>query len=398
MKWPDQERLRRYAWLAIAAYIVGLGIAAVLRNQADFNTYYLAGQRVLGGLPIYPPTDSDRFLYAPIFALAFAPIAALPLKLAQLAFFIVNAFALIELIIGAGVMLFGREGQLKAALIVAPVALCFRFIGNNVEHGQINLIVLALVVWAIIYAEQMRAPLAGLMLAAAILIKPFAIIAAAYIFIRRRFNSFGWTMVGAIILIVAPVFIFGPHRWVLQTTEYVQAISSMTARYRTMLTNQSAVSAIARLMEPVSAEDLSSPLPLALGMGFEVILTAAVLIWAWFSGREDRIALSGVFCVMPGFAPISWKSYFAALIVPYMLLIAAFMPNNAAAPAPSPPRSVLVLFAFSVILNLAPGNHLNRLALFYSAHFISALVALAALFVLWIRTASARAGTVRIAS
>jgi hypothetical protein len=398
MKWPDRERLRRYAWLAIAIYIVALGIAAVLRNQGDFNTYYLAGERVIGGLPIYPSTDSDRFLYAPIFALALAPIAALPLKLAQLAFFILNAFALVELLIGTGVMLFGRKRQLPAALVVIPVALCFRFIGNNVEHGQINLIVLALLVWAIIFSEERRAPLAGLMLAAAILIKPFAILAAAYIFIRRRFNSFGWTIAGGIILIIAPVFIFGPHRWVLQTTEYMQAISSMTARYRTMLTNQSAVSAIARLVEPVSAENLSSPLPLALGMGFEVILAAAVLIWVWLSGNNDRIALSGLFCVMPGFAPISWKSYFAALIVPYMLLTATLVPDDAASSTAPPPRSVLVLFAISVILNLAPGNHLNRLALFYSAHLLSALVALAAVFVLWMRSGSARAETAKIAS
>jgi Glycosyltransferase family 87 len=398
MKWPDEERLRGLGWLALAVYLVGLGIAAVLRNQADFNTYYLAGERVLGGLPIYPPTDSDRFLYAPIFALGFAPIAALPLKLAQLAFFIVNAFALVELVIGTGVMLFGRERQLPAALIVIPVALCFRFIGNNIEHGQINLIVFAVIVWAIIYSDEKRAPLAGLMLAAAILIKPFAILAAAYIFIRGRFNSFGWTIVGGIILIVAPVVIFGPHRWVLQTTEYVQAISSMTVRYRTMLTNQSAVSAVARLLEPVSPEDLSSPLPLAIGMGFEAVLAAAVLIWAWFSGREDRIALSGLFCVMPGLAPISWKSYFAALIVPYMLLTTTLTTEDAPSPAPLQSRAALALFVVSVILNLAPGNKLNRLALFYSAHLISALFALAAVFVLWMRSGSSRAATAKIAS
>jgi hypothetical protein len=397
MTWPDEARLRRYAWLAIAAYIVGLGIAAVLRNQADFNTYYLAGDRVLGGLPIYPPTDSDRFLYAPIFALAFAPIAALPLKLAQLAFFIVNAFALVELIIGTGMMLFGRERPLPAALIVIPVALCFRFIGNNIEHGQINLIVLALTVWAIIYAEEKRAPLAGLMLAAAIMIKPFAIVAAAYIFIRRRFNSFGWTIVGGIILIIAPVFIFGPHRWVEQTTAYMQAVSSMTGSYRSMLTNQSAVSAIARLVQPVSVEDLSSPVPLALGMGLEGVLAAAVLVWAWFSGSNSRIALSGLFCVMPGFAPISWKSYFAALIVPYMLLTSTLAHDDSAPESP-PPRLALGLFVVSVILNLAPGSKLNRLALFYSAHLLSALVALAAVFLLWIRSGSTHAGTVKIAS
>jgi hypothetical protein len=142
---------------------------------------------------------------------------------------------------------------------------------------------------------------------------------------------------------------------------------------------------------------VSSPLPLALGMGFEVILAALVLIWSWLSGNNDRIALSGLFCVMPGFAPVSWKSYFAALIVPYMLLTSSLVHDDAA-PVSQPPRAAHILFAVSVILNLAPGNHLNRLALFYSAHLISALVALAAVFVLWMRSGSSRAATVRIAS
>jgi len=63
---------------------------------------------------------------------------------------------LIELILGAGVILFGRERKLPAALIVVPVLLSFRFIDNNFDHGQINLPTLALIVWAIIYADESR--------------------------------------------------------------------------------------------------------------------------------------------------------------------------------------------------------------------------------------------------
>jgi hypothetical protein len=43
------------------------------------------------------------------------------------------------------------------------------------------------------------------------------------------------------------------------------------------------------------------------------------------------------------------------------------------------------MFAISVMLNLAMGNYLNRIALFYSAHFLSSLLALAAVFALWLR-------------
>jgi hypothetical protein len=52
---------------------------------------------------------------------------------------------------------------------------------------------------------------------------------------------------------------------------------------------------------------------------------------------------------------------------------------------------VWALFALSVALNLATGNYLNRVALFYSAHFFSSLLALAAVFALWLTSEAAQA-------
>src|SRR5271170_171538 len=208
MKTIDTTRARQFAWLAVGAYLVGLGISATLRSQGDFNVYYHAGRRVRHAAAIYPPADSDRFLYAPIFAIAFAPLALLPRHLAQFVFFAINAFSLIELILGAGVILFGRERQLPATLLVVPVLLSFRFIDNNFDHGQINLPTLALIVWAIVYAEESRDAPAGLMLAAAILIKPFALLAAVHLLIRKHFAPLAWSVAAGIVLILLPIVIF----------------------------------------------------------------------------------------------------------------------------------------------------------------------------------------------
>lgn len=388
MKTIDATRARQFAWLALAAYLVALGISATFRSQGDFNVYYRTGHRVLHGLAIYPPDDSDRFLYAPIFAIGFAPFAALPRHLAQFVFFAINAFGLIELILGAGVMLFGREQRLPAVLIIVPVLLSFRFIDNNFDHGQINLPTLALIVWAIVYAGESREAWAGLMIAAAILIKPFAVLAALHLAIRRNFAPLGWAVAAGIALLVAPILVFGPHRWLDQTAAYADAVVSMTNRYRTMLTNQSAVSAVARLMSlRVGDAAETSPTATFAGMGLEIVLIAAVSLWDCMSKKDagenltNRLALSGLFCLMPSFAPISWKSYYAAMLVPYMALTAALWTERTAVKRAL--ISVKTLFAISVVLNLATGNYLNRLALFYSTHFLSSLLALAALFALW---------------
>ena len=63
--------------------------------QGDFNVYYRAGTRVLHGKPLYRLDESSHFLYAPIFAIAFAPFAALPLRAAQFAWYLVNAVSIV---------------------------------------------------------------------------------------------------------------------------------------------------------------------------------------------------------------------------------------------------------------------------------------------------------------
>jgi hypothetical protein len=404
MKPLDAERAQKLAWLALGIYIVGLGIAATLRVQGDFSVYYRTGERVLAGAPLYPPDDPDRFLYAPLFAFLFAPLAMLPRRGAQLAFFIVNAGALVAFVMGAGAMLFGRARRLSAMLIVAPVALTFRFIGNNVEHGQVNLIVLALIVWAIVWARESRAARSGIALAAAILIKPFAILAAIYLVIKRRFSALADTAVAAAAILAAPIVAFGPARWMDQNAAYWSAVASMTDRYRLMLTNQSAVSAVARLMHRWSRAADTSHEAVAIGTAIEIVLAVAVFVWIEFiristthdndlDGSGSWLALAGLFCLMPGFAPISWKSYYAALLVPYMALVAGLWEDRRRdRPAPV---AAWTLFILSVLMNFVPGRTPNRIALFYSAHFVSSLIALAALFALWQH--GSRAGAVTAA-
>lgn len=398
MKKIDAARARQLAWLAMGIYVLGLGVSATLRTQGDFNVYYRAGHGVLAGLAVHPPDDSDRFLYALIFAIAFAPLAALPRHLAQFIFFAVNAFALVEFVLGAGVLLFGRERRLPAELVVVPVLLTFRFVGNNIEHGQINLPTLALIVWTIIYSRESRPRAAGVMLAAAILIKPFALLAAIHLAIRRRFDTLGWAIAAAAALLVVPVVVFGVHGWLEQTRGYIVAITSMTNRYRTMLTNQSAVSAVARMMSLASGSAAeASATPTIVGMSLEIALVAAVSLWDWMSGESKllrgQLALCGLFCLMCSIAPISWKSYYAAMVVPYMALVAALWTDRNRGERASTSLAVWTLFLLSIVVNLAPGSYPNRIAMFYSAHFLSSLFALAALFVLWIQSGHRESAT-----
>lgn len=380
-----EHRLVQLAWIAVGAYLVALGIAAVLRVQGDFNVYYRAGTRVLHGETIYRLDESSHFLYAPIFAIAFAPLAALPLRAAQFAWYVVTAIALVALILGSARMLFGRERQLTPALILVPVILCARLIDNNIEHGQINLPTLALAVWAIVLGEEDRAIASGAMLALAILIKPFAGLGALFLLLEGKWRPIVSSIVFGIVLLATPIVVFGPRGALDQTAAYVRVVSSMTDRYTLMLTNQSATSAVARILS-IGATSGTPPSHAALyiGTAIELILVAAVIVWflrdpdAEPRGglRPHRFQLAALFCIMPSLVPISWKSYYAAMIVPYMLLTLVLWTER---PPNSPtPTLTLAPLAASAILNWIPGTRPNQIALFFSAHFLSSMVLLAA--------------------
>jgi len=130
------------------------------------------------------------------------------------------------------------------------------------------------------------------------------------------------------------------------------------------------------------------------GMALEMTLVAAVLLWDSKNCEpktlRGRLALCGLFCVMPSFAPISWKSYYAAMLLPYMALVAVLWTDRVADQKAD--RVVWTLFGLSIALNYVPELHWNRLALFYSAHFFSSILTLAALFLLWLRTGSTSHG------
>jgi len=360
----------------VGVYLIALGISAAFRSQGDFAIYYLAGQRVANHSPLYPDTDSDRFLYAPVFAIAFLPLGRMSAGGAQCTWFLVNAAALVAFIFGSGRMLFG-DRRLPASLLLVPLVFVARFINNNVEHGQINLCSLALIVWAVVAGETRRPAASGALLAAATLIKPFAMLAALYLMLTKRVAPLIWAGLWIAILLILPVLFFGPAHAIDETCNYVHAAASMGARYHKMLTNQSATSASIRLFDRIVAEGAA----FRIGLAFELALVVGVGGWILSAGDpasvNGRLALCGLFCLMPSLAPVSWKSYYASLLPPYMALVSVLWTDRP--PEAGSTAVARALVGLSVLMNIVGGRKFSNLALFYSFHFLSSLVVLAAL-------------------
>jgi hypothetical protein len=165
---------RRVVWivgvvvLALAS-LATLIVASALPAGYDFRAYWLAGQHLLAGAPLYPGPETilglpDEFRYLPIVALVFIPFALLPYPVA----------------LGIWIALQVGTAAAVGIALIRPLPHSWRpwaaaayvfFLGLVLEVtlGNVNLLSLGLALAA--WRLRDRAVLAGILLAAAVGLK-----------------------------------------------------------------------------------------------------------------------------------------------------------------------------------------------------------------------------------
>src|SRR5437762_450874 len=165
---------RRLVWSAgVVVAVLALGAAVVVASALpagyDFRAYWLAGQHLLNGSPLYPGPDTilglpDEFRYLPVVALLFIPFAVLPYSVA-LAIWIVLQVATAAAV---GIALIRQLPPLWRPWAAAGYVF-FLGLVLEVTLGNVNLLSLGLVLAAWRFRD--RAVPAGLLLAAAVGLK-----------------------------------------------------------------------------------------------------------------------------------------------------------------------------------------------------------------------------------
>jgi hypothetical protein len=378
------------AWIAVAVYVLGFSVSALIRSQSDFYIYRDAGLRTAVGQRIYVFSDLSPFQYAPIYALLFIPFGWLPVRWAQDLWFLVSmAAALPALILGSGRLLFGARSTLRADLIVLPLFLCTRFIPPSFDQGQTDLIVLAMTAWGLAFANESRALLGGALLAASILIKPLAFAPLVYLTFCGRWSVIGSFICFTLLFLAVPTVILGPGNTLSETRDYLSCLSGRANTQRLLhdLPSRNDQSASALGVRIFSRRKgglgwFESGTAAGLGFAFQFALMLLVIRWAarhrTGSGGDDLLAIGLVFSVAPALLPIAWIGYYTALMVPYMALVAVALSR----PKPHPACSRMALVAISASFIVSMGSQFSKSALFYGAPYLGSLIILSA--IVWI--------------
>jgi Glycosyltransferase family 87 len=292
------------------------------------------------------------------------------------------ALALPATILGTSRLLFGRGFELHGALIVVPVLLCMRFIHPNFDHGQINLLLLAMIVWGLALENESSSVAAGGLLAASVLAKPFGLLVILYLLGRRRVLFTISLLCFAVALLWLPSVFVGAGYTFHETAEYVRSLTTRVPHLSHDLYNkynQSAAAIAVRLFATTKQRDglLSQIAAATVGFAFQCALAIAVIVWIvlrWSSttGHNARLSLAALFCTAAAFSPVSWLEYHMALEVPYMALV--FIACSSERADRGRARAAQFVLAGSLVLNLS--TRLFEPALYYGAAYFGSLIVL----------------------
>jgi len=382
---PRQRLLFRVLFIATAITFTLLPFVRFLHSgtDMDYRTWFQAGQTVLQGGEIYPHAQIFPFMYPPTCALllalpAFFGKAAMILILSSL-----NTVAWILCIRFSSALM--SEQRAQNTPIVVATFIVMPFVWSSYHLGQPSLVLLALMLGAFLSLRHGRETLAGALVALAVAIKAFPLLAIFY-FIYRRYWMAAISLVIAlvILLFLLPIPFRGWHQslndardWQRGMLHYEQGgIAQRPARGYTWK-NQSIFGLANRLLRRVSVDEEPDPLAYAnlADLDFRtvniVIMGSALLLGLSFvvamprqrAPEGDAREFAALLSLILIFTPLAFGYLFVWLMFPLALL------TKRSLEVPASLIWVLIALALLTATAIAP-----RFAQIYGSLFFAALM------------------------
>jgi alpha-1,2-mannosyltransferase len=293
----------------IASCAFGLLMALMaLRSAAiDLEVYRAAGRAVLGGTPLYeqPLWAGLRFTYPPWAAILFTPLASLPL--AQAVTVICNCALLVLITAWSWQAVGVAPGRRLVVMSSVTASLLFfsEAVHATVYVGQVNLVLLALILGDLLRDDEHRSKGIGLGIAAGIKLTP--LIFVLYLMATRRFRAAGVTT-AAFLATVAVGFLILPRDSVRYWLAGTFADASRIYPNVVSTHNQSLRGILLRL--GVTADSVG-PIWLVLALG---TAASTIVVAAWASRRGEQL-LAVTLCGLcsAALSPWSWGHHWVWL-------------------------------------------------------------------------------------
>ncbi|HEV8303536.1 MAG TPA: glycosyltransferase family 87 protein [Gemmatimonadales bacterium] len=219
-----------------------------------------------------------------------------------------------------------------SAAVLVPVLLSARLLQEHLQHTQVNILLLFLVLFAFHRFRTGREAAGGLSLALAASLKAVPILFVPYLVYKRAWRAAAWTVGFLLILnVVLPAAAFGPEPAARQWGAWRALSGRELAQPTPHHYNQSLLAALKRLLtaeggarDPVRYAVAAWPTARATQLFAVVAVLGALGLAVAFRrhppGLRDRSAAAELAICLPAstlVTPLAWKAHFVTLLAGY---------------------------------------------------------------------------------
>lgn len=313
---------RRRALTAALIAVILIGIAAlyvfkIAGRMPDYEVYRRAAERAIAAEPLYRPDDGHyQFKYLPAFAVIMLPLGLASDAVVRAGWFVISILVLV-LLLRKSVAVLPERLHSRAYLIGITFVLLGKFYAHEIELGQVNIMMAALVVLAVAQMQAGREFAAGLLIAGAIVLKPYAVLLLPWLVGRRRIGAVGGAALGTAFALLLPAVVYGFDGNAHLLGEWWRTVTDTTAPNLADLNNVSAAAVFARMLGVgPTAQALAAALVLLL-----LAVAAAVFFARSRVAVPEPLEAALLLTMMPIISPQGWDYVFLLATLTTMLLV-----------------------------------------------------------------------------
>ena len=300
--------------VVLAASVFAFRAAA---RMPDFEVYWFAGARAAAAEPLYRAEDAHYQLkYLPAFAILAIPVAHVPLPAAKALWFGLSV-ALLWVVLALSLRLLPSRHKPAWALVLLTTVAMAKFYGHELVLGQVNLLFASVILSAVHLQLRGRGLAAGLLVALAVVIKPYAVIFVPWLAARRSASGLAGATTGIALALVVPAAAYGPAGTVDLHRAWWRTVTDSTAPNLLNADNVSLAAMYAKWLGPgdIAAALAAATAILLLGLAALVILRRRPL--PSDAGLEAALLLT----LIPLLSPQGWDYVFLISTPAVMYLV-----------------------------------------------------------------------------
>ena len=327
------------AFLCVAALLKAYLVFSILPTRIkdwDFDLYYVAALALREhqnpytmdykslaarlGIAVTPDWESHD---TPTLLLCLEPLTKLPMNQA---FWLWTSLNLVALAAGLFMLLQPSTTGLSPpmGLIIAAMTILYDPVVMNFEYAQRQILILLLLVIAMRAMEHNRCWRAGIMLAAASLLRAFPLLLMVYLALARRWSTLRCTAISLVAGCIITIVMVGAP-----CVDFVRALGWASQRkFVELSVNPALGPTVSRFFWFTSGFGFGPQHDLlrrvAVVLADAIILAMTISATVQIEGRDrDWRALSLWLITSVMLSPIAWPHYLALLIIPYAQLVIA---------------------------------------------------------------------------